>query len=241
MTALNAVITRAGLRYVRDRMHSAQAPVISHIAVGDAAPYSASATQTALHNERARLEIAGFQTPAINILHTTALYDDPDASHEITEVGLLADDGTLLAVFADPTINLGWKSANVPRLFAWDWIIDVWDLTQVQVTVAEPALSLFFGEEVTALAASDAQLSRLLLEARRRIHDLERERDDLRAEQARLTAQLHELRVEMQAAITTAVDDLRSALTDQLGLIAETDALATQTATQLLTHRITEH
>ena len=166
MTALNAVITRSGLRYMRDRMHSNTAPVISHVALGDASPYRASATQTALHHERARLEIAGYQTPAINILHVTAIYDDPAAAHEITELGLLADDGTLLAVFADPDINLGWKSPNVPRLFAWDWVVDAWDLTQVQITVAEPELTLFFGEEITALAASNALLARLLLEAR---------------------------------------------------------------------------
>ncbi len=233
MTALNAVITRAGLAYMRERMHSDAPPVISHIAVGDAAPYQASATQTALHHERARLEIAGFQTPAVNVLHVTAIYDDPAAAHEITEVGLLADDGTLLAVFADPDINLGWKSANVPRLFAWDWIIDVWDLTQVQVTVAEPALSLFFGEEVAALAASDATLARLLLEARWRIHDLERERAGLRRNYLRLAEEMEQLRGQMAA--------LSLALAEHLGLILETDALATQTATQLLTHRITEH
>ena len=233
MTALNAVITRAGLRYVRDRMHSDQAPVISHIAVGDAAPYRASATQTALHHERARLPIAGFATPAVNVLHTTAIYDDEAAAHEITEVGLLADDGTLLAIFADPDINLGWKSPNVPRLMAWDWVIDVWDLSQVQVTVAEPELSLFFGEEVTALASADATLARLLLEARRRIHDLERERAGLRRNYLRLAAEMEQLRGQMAA--------LSLALAEQLGLIVETDALATQTATQLLTHRITEH
>ncbi len=233
MTALNAVITRAGLRYVRDRMHSDTPPVISHIAVGDAAPYSASATQTALHNERARLPITGFQTPAVNVLHTTAIYDDEAAAHEITEVGLLADDGTLLAIFADPDINLGWKSPNVPRLFAWDWIIDVWDLSQVQVTVAEPELTLFFGEEVTALAASDATLARLLLDARRRIRDLERDCDILRAALQRAAAERAQMRRELAA--------IAAALTEQLGLIIETDALATQTATGLLTHEITEH
>ena len=173
MTALNAVITRAGLAYMRDRMHSDAPPVISHIAVGDAAPYAASATQTALHHERARLPITGFATPAINILHTTAIYDDPAAAHEITEVGLLADDGTLLAVFADPTINLGWKSPNVPRLMAWDWIIDVWDLPQVQITVAEPELSLFLGGEIAALAAATLVAQRIALENRERIIEME--------------------------------------------------------------------
>ena len=233
MTALNAVITRAGLAYMRDRMHSDAPPVISHIAVGDAAPYQASATQTALHHERARLPITGFATPAINILHTTAIYDDPAASHEITEVGLLADDGTLLAVFAEPDINFGWKSATVPRLFAWDWIIDVWDLSQVQITIAEPELSLFFGEEIAALASSDVTLGRLLLDARQRLRALERERDALRAALQRAAAERAQMHREI-AAITTA-------LAEQLGLIIETDALATQTATRLLTHEITEH
>ena len=206
MTALNAVITRAGLRYVRDRMHSDARPVISHVAVGDASPYRASATQTALHHERARLEITGFKTPAVNVLHVTAIYDDPAASHEITEVGLLADDGTLLAVFADPTINLGWKSPNVPRLLAWDWVIDVWDLSQVQVSVAEPELSLFFGEEIVALAASDVTLGRLLLDARQRLRDLEHERAALRAALQRAAAERAQMRREL-AAITTALTE----------------------------------
>ena len=233
MTALNAVITRAGLAYMRDRMHSDQRPVISHIAVGDASPYRASAPQTALRHERARIAIAGFKTPAINILHITALYDDPRAQHEITEVGLLADDGTLLAVFADPQVNLGWKSQQVPRLLAYDWVIDAWDLTQVQITVAEPELSLFFGEEVAALAASDATAMRLLLEHRQRIAELERQVAAQQAALARAAAERAQMRRDI-AAITTA-------LTEQLGLIVATDALATSTATQLLQHEITEH
>jgi len=176
MTALNAVITRAGLAYMRDRMHSDQRPVISHIAVGDASPYRASATQTALRHERARISIAGFKTPAVNVLHITALYDDPQAQHEITEVGLLADDGTLLAVYAEPSINLGWKSQHVPRLLAYDWIIDAWDLTQVQITVAEPELSLFFGDVFAAFAAEFIRLQRRLVESdvRELTDDIER-------------------------------------------------------------------
>ena len=165
MTALNAVITRSGLAYMRDRMHSDQRPVISHIAVGDASPYRASATQTALRHERARIGIAGFKTPAINILHITALYDDPSAQHEITEAGLLADDGTLLAIFADPAIKLGWKSQAVPRLLAYDWIIDVWDLTQAQITVAQPPLNLFFGGEFAILSTEIIRLQRRQVES----------------------------------------------------------------------------
>ncbi len=233
MTALNAVITRAGLRYMRDRMHSDAPPIISHIAVGDAAPYQASATQTALHHERARLEIAGYQTPAVNVLHVTALYDDAAAAHEITEVGLLADDGTLLAVFADPDINLGWKSPNVPRLLAYDWVIDAWDLTQVQVTVAEPELTLFIGEEIAALAASDVTQASLLLDARQRIRELERDRERLSAALVRAGQE----RAQMQRALTA----ITEALVDQLGLVIEVDALAVQTATQLIHHTITEH
>ena len=233
MTALNAVITRAGLQYMRDRMHSDNRPVISHIAVGDASPYRASATQTALRNERVRLAIAGFRTPAINILHITALYDDPQAQHEITEVGLLADDGTLLAVYAEPSINLGWKSQQVPRLLAYDWVIDVWDLTQVQITVAEPELSLFFGEEIATLAAADMTAMRLLLEQRQRIADLERQ---VAAQQAALARAADE-RAQMRRDIAA----LTTALTEQLGLIVATDALASSTATQLMWHEITEH
>ena len=210
MTALNAVITRAGLAYMRDRMHSDQRPVISHIAVGDAAPYRASATQTALHHERARIAIAGFKAPAINILHITALYDDPSAQHEITEVGLLADDGTLLAVFADPSINLGWKSQQVPRLLAYDWVVDAWDLTQVQITVAEPELSLFFGGEFAALALSDITAHRLVLEHRRRIAELERQ---VAAQQAALGKAGAE-----RAQLRTHLDKLARACAAQLGL-----------------------
>ena len=233
MTALNAVITRAGLAYMRDRMHSDQRPVISHIAVGDASPYRASATQAALRHERARLPVAGFRTPAINVLHITALYDDAQAQHEITEVGLLADDGTLLAVYAEPGINLGWKSQSVPRLLAYDWIVDAWDLTQVQITVAEPELALFFGEEIAALAGADITAMRLLLEHRQRIAELERQ---VAAQQAALARAADE-RAQMRRDIAA----LTTALSEQLGLIVVTDALATSTATQLLQHEITEH
>ena len=233
MTALNAVITRAGLRYMRDRMHSDQPPIISHIAVGDGAAYDASATQTALHHERVRLPIAGFQTPAANVLHVTAIYDDPAASHEITEVGLLAEDGTLLAVFADASINLGWKSPNVPRLLAYDWVIDAWDLTRVQVTVAEPELSLFFGEEIAALASADITAMRLLAEHSRRLAALEAERDRLSAALERVADDRARMHAELAA--------IRQALAEHLGLIAEVDALSMQTATQQLDHQITEH
>jgi len=80
----------------------------------------------------------------------------------------------------------------------------------VQVTVAEPELSLFFGEEITALAASDATLARLLLDARQRIRELERDRDALRAALQRAAAERARMRRELGAIAT--------ALTEQLGL-----------------------
>jgi len=83
--------------------------------------YIASAGQTSLWKEIKRLNTIGSSSSGKGIIHVTAIDNSAD-EYTVREVGLLSEDGILIAVYAqvEPIII---KAAGSVNLLAFDWVI----------------------------------------------------------------------------------------------------------------------
>lgn len=158
MKALVPVLTRAGMRAVFNASRDGLQAKVSHIAFGDSA-YTPTGEETALGNERVRVSIAGGSWVGDFTIHMTALLDT-GAGFWVRECGIILSDGTLLAVYSDPTTPLAYKTDGVPIVMAFDLTLSQIPKSAITVQAGNVDLTLFFGPEFARLAAADIDTMR---------------------------------------------------------------------------------
>lgn len=177
MTAINPTLTVAGLRAVFAADNDGVSAKITHIALGSS-KYTPTGSETALKSEKARIEIVGGRYVDDYCIEVSALLDTA-TGFTVAEVGLILEDGTLLAVWSDPDTPLAAYTVGVPIALACFLVISQLP-TDVLSFSGDPDLNLFFGSEF-------AQIGTALIDTMRRQAMLLNEQAALKAEVARLS------------------------------------------------------
>ncbi|ULL06029.1 phage tail protein [Pseudomonas putida] len=157
-TPLQPQITETGLGAIFQKDGTGFSAQITHIAVGTEG-YTPSYKQKTLHNQVAKVPIAGGEKLSSTLLHLTALIDG-DSAFWVRELGFFLADGTLLAVWSHPTTPLTYKAKNSDLLLAYDVSLAALPEDSVTIVSGEAGLSLSLAEPLAALAA--AQISEQL-------------------------------------------------------------------------------
>lgn len=183
-TPLQPVITTAGLAAIWRADNTGVAAEITHIGLGTSA-YTPVKSQTALKARKGLYPISDGERLSETLLHLTAVADDA-LEYWVREVGFYLSDGTLLAVWSDPTAALAYKSTAAQLLLAYDLSLSALPADSVTInstgaglnlTLAAPLASLanaVIAEQLRGLKRDDKQLetARLLDIAGRRIDEL---------------------------------------------------------------------
>ena len=157
-TALQPVITKAGLSAIWRQDNTGVAAQITHVVVGTAG-YTPVNTQTALRAQVAKFPISDGKKLSTTLLHVTALADGPLAIW-VREIGFLLSDGTLLAVWSSAGDPLAFKPADADLLLAYDLSLTALPPDSVTITSTGAGLNLTLSEELAALAT--AQIAGML-------------------------------------------------------------------------------
>lgn len=155
---LQPVITTAGLAAIWRADNTGVAAEITHIGLGTSA-YTPVKTQTALRARKGMYPVSDGQRLSDTLLHLTAVADDA-LEYWVKEVGFYLSDGTLLAVWSDPTAALAYKSTTAQLLLAYDLSLSALPANSVTITSTGAGLNLSLSEQIAALAA--AQISGML-------------------------------------------------------------------------------
>lgn len=150
-TALQPVITKAGLSAIWRQDNTGVAAQITHVVVGTAG-YTPVNTQTALRAQVAKFPISDGKKLSTTLLHVTALADGPLAIW-VREIGFLLSDGTLLAVWSSAGDPLAFKPADADLLLAYDLSLTALPPDSVTITSTGAGLNLTLSEELAALAS----------------------------------------------------------------------------------------
>ncbi|MEN5225528.1 phage tail protein [Pseudomonas asiatica] len=151
-TALQPVITKAGLAAIFNATNSGFSAEITHIVVGTG-NYTPSNEQKTLRNQVAKYPIAGGEKLTSTLLHLSAVADGP-AAFWVREIGFLLSDGTLLAVWSHATEALTYKPAGDQLLLAYDLSLSALPANSVTINTTAAGLNLTLAEPLAALAAS---------------------------------------------------------------------------------------
>jgi hypothetical protein len=176
-TPLQPVITQAGLAAIFRATNDGLSAQITHIVLGSTG-YTPVQTQTALRSKKGTYPISDGQKLSSTQLHLTAVADDA-AEYWVREVGFLLADGTLLAVWSDPTQALAYKSPNAQLLLAYDLSLAALPANSVTINSTGAGLNLTLSEQLAALAS--AQIAEMLrgvqqqdaLDSQAKLHQLE--------------------------------------------------------------------
>ena len=152
MSAIHPVITDAGLAAVFAAQNDGLAATISHMAIGDAA-YTPIASRTTLGHERMRVPVHSARRADSNQIHLESVFDGSDAFW-IREVGFFLEDGTLLAIWSDPTQALGYKSVDVAFLLALDLTLAALPPDSVTVQSSGPDVNLYIADHLAVITAT---------------------------------------------------------------------------------------
>lgn len=171
MKPLVPVITRTGLRRVFRADSEGLAARISHIAVGDRA-YTPDGEETSLQNERARVPIAGGDWVGDHMIHLVSLLDG-ESAYWIKEVGIVLDDGTLLALWSDPDTPLAYKSGSIDLMLAFDLAITQLPKAGVEIAAGDVDMTLFFAADFARVGAAVIGTQRRIEELRKTLAEVE--------------------------------------------------------------------
>lgn len=118
---ISPIITNAGLAAVLNATDDGLSARITHVALGDNA-WTPDNTAVALQSERQRVAVSNGSRIQPNQIHITAV-ENGSTNYWIRELGFILDDGTLLAVWSDPSQPLAYKAAGVDVLLAFDLVL----------------------------------------------------------------------------------------------------------------------
>ncbi|MDM9557333.1 phage tail protein [Pseudomonas asiatica] len=151
-TPLQPVITTAGLAAIWRADNTGVAAQITHIGLGTTG-YTPTKTQTALRTRKGLYPISDGQRLSSTLLHLTAVADDA-LEYWVREVGFYLADGTLLAVWSDPTVALAYKSPSAQLLLAYDLSLSALPADSVTINSSGAGLNLSLAESLAALASA---------------------------------------------------------------------------------------
>lgn len=151
------IITTAGAARIAESILGGTTLVISSAAVGDGggAYYAPTVGQTALVRERWRGEIASAQLndEAANMLDVKVVLPDDVGGFTVREMGLFAEDGTLVAVCNTPDVEKVTASGSVTGKLVMLMHIVVADASAVEFSVT-PTLDTVGREEFETVKTS---------------------------------------------------------------------------------------
>lgn len=168
MEALIPVVTDRGLTAMLNATNTGVDAFISHIAFGDGngQRYSPSAQQAALRRERARVPVGGGERIGSFEISVEALFD-VGPSFTINEVGFVLDDGTMLAIWADPDVSLAFKTEGVPLVVSYNLALQGVPPDAITLNISGPSVNLTLVEPVALLSAEIIRAHRLGISAER--------------------------------------------------------------------------
>lgn len=144
------IITNKGAALIADCILRGEVLPITTAAAGDGggAYYEPSADQTALRNECWRGEIAGFSLSeyAQNMLDIKIIIDDEVGGFTIREMGLFADDGTMVAICNTPDTEKISITGGIPGRLTMLMHIIVSDASAVKIVI-NPELDTITSEQ----------------------------------------------------------------------------------------------
>lgn len=165
MDALIPKITDAGLEALLNANNTGVDAAISHIAFGDAngVRYTPNTYQAALKRERVRVPIGGGEKAGPFEIIVEALLDT-GPSFTINEVGFVLDDGTMLAIWADPAISLAYKTAGVPLAVSYNLALAGIPPGSLTLNISGPSVNLSITGPIAQLSAEIIRLQRRAIE-----------------------------------------------------------------------------
>ncbi|WP_057465557.1 phage tail protein [Pseudovibrio sp. POLY-S9] len=151
LKAINPTLTRNGMRAIFDASDAGLHAKITHLAFG-ASRYTPTGNENSLKSEKARIELIGSRYLDDFQMEITAKIDG-DAGFTLAELGVILEDGTLLAVWSDPNTPLAQYTPGVPIAFSFVLALAALPQDVIQVS-GDVDLQLFFGEEFAQLATA---------------------------------------------------------------------------------------
>lgn len=153
LRALNPILTRDGMRAIFNASDDGLSAKIAHIAFGSSR-YTPLGTETALKAEKVRLPVIGGRYLSDYVIELVTLLDH-GAGFDVAEMGVILEDGTLLAVWSDADTPLAYFTPGVP--IAVSYVLGISALPPGAVEISgDVDLTLFFGSEF-------AQMGRAIL------------------------------------------------------------------------------
>lgn len=149
---LQTIITDIGLDRVFNASNNGLQAQITHIALGDGS-YSPDAGATALVNERQRVPVADTERLSNNQIRLAGLADG-DLEYWVSEVGVFLEDGTLFAVWSDPSKTLGKKVEGASFTLAFNLALERVSADDLNIVVSGAPVNLFFAGPLAQIAAA---------------------------------------------------------------------------------------
>ena len=142
---LAPTVTDAGLNALINAQGTGLAVSISHIALG-AAGYNPQSSLTALVDEKMRVPVASGHNLGGGHFHVIALAQG-EAEFFVREMGFVLEDGTLFAVWSDPSQILAWKGEGVDLHLGFDLSLTAMPAESVTVVTGELNMNLTMATE----------------------------------------------------------------------------------------------
>ncbi len=162
MDALRPIITNAGISAVLAASNDGLAAKITHIALGDGA-YEPTGAETALRSERVRVPIGGGRRIAPHEIEVQALVDT-GPSFWVREIGIVLEDGTLLAVWSSQSTPLAYKTDGIPLALAYYLALEALPADSVEIEVSGPSVNLTMLPLAVSTATEIIRLQRRAVE-----------------------------------------------------------------------------
>ncbi|MFS8181399.1 phage tail protein [Pseudovibrio denitrificans] len=215
LKAINPTLTRAGLRSIFEASDASLHARITHLAFGTSR-YEPTGNENSLKSEKARIEIIGSRYLDDFQMEITAKIDG-DTEFTLAELGVMLEDGTLLAVWSDPDTPLAQYTPGVP--IAFSFVLALTGLPQNVIQVSgDVDLQLFYGEEFAGLGAALIAEQLRNLKLSERVSELEQQLSVTLA----LSASTNQLQQDIERQ-QQQIDDLLSLITNT-GALALTNA-----------------
>ncbi|SDQ70620.1 phage tail protein [Pseudovibrio sp. Tun.PSC04-5.I4] len=211
LKAINPTLTRAGMRAIFNASDAGLHAKITHLAFGSSR-YTPTGTENGLKSEKARIEIVGSRYLDDFQMEITAKIDGP-TGFTLAELGVMLEDGTLLAVWSDPDTPLAQYTPGVPIAFSFVLALSSLPQDVIEVT-GDVDLQLFFGEEFAQVGTALIGMQLRAKHLQERVAELEKGKAQFAAVSTFITQQQQ----------TIATQQLQ--INELLGLITNTGALA---------------
>lgn len=215
LKAINPTFTTVGRRAIFRADDAGLHAKITHLAFGTSR-YTPIGNESKLKSEKARIEIVGSRYLDDFQMEIKALVD-VDVGFTLAELGVMLEDGTLLAVWSDPDTPMAQYTPGVPM--AISFVLALTGLPQGVIEVTgDVDLQLFFGEEFAGTATSMIALQFENFQLNETVGGLSKELSIAQTARAELLRRLEvvEAKIDQQAKAHTEQLTLDASITSSL-------------------------